>query len=98
MKISLPNFGISGQLVDLISKIIPSSEVDLQKVKDDIWADLAALYYKYDDYAQKMAFREVTEEISNKLVEGKWDSVYKKLYRVEKVAKNTHFPSHVKEI
>ena len=41
---------------------------------------------------------EVTEEISNKLVEGKWDSVYKKLYRVEKVAKNTHFPSHVKEI
>lgn len=98
MKISLPNFAIARHLVDLVSKIIPSNEVDLEKIKNDIWTDLAALYYKYDDNAQKMAFREITREISNKLVEGKWDSVYKKLYQKDKASKNIHFLSHVKGV
>ncbi len=98
MKITLPNFAISTRLHDIFSKIKPSNEVNLEKIKDDIWTDLAALYYKYDDNAQKMAFREITREISNKLVEGNWDSVYKKLYQKDKSSKNIHYPSHGKGI
>lgn len=98
LTISLPSFGISRHLIDIFSKRIPSNEVDPQTIKDDIWADLAALYYKYDDNDQKIAFREITREISNKLVEGNWDSVYKKLYQKDKASKNIHYPSHGKGI
>ncbi len=98
MKITLPNFAISTRIKNIFSTIIPSYKVDPEKIKDDIWTDLAALYYKYDDNAQKMAFREITREISNKLVEGNWDSVYKKLYQKDKASKNIHYPSHGKGI
>ena len=88
-----PIFAFLKKIADLFANIIPSCEVDIEKVKDDIWADLSALYYKYDDNSQKKAFREVTHEISTKLVEGKWDSIYKKLYHKENGAKNIRFHS-----
>lgn len=98
MKITLPNFAISNRVIGIISNLLPSNEVELQKIKDDIWADLTAIYYKYDDNAQKIAFREVTQEISHKLVEGKWDSIYKKLYKKDKATKNIHFQRNMKGI
>jgi hypothetical protein len=71
-----------------LSTLLPSQEIDIRKIKDEVWVDLSALYYKYDDGDQKRAFREVTGEISEKLVEGRWQTVYKKLYRAEKMCSN----------
>jgi hypothetical protein len=75
--------GFKGMVKDVIDQILPSGEVELTDIKDEIWHDLSALYYKYEDEDQKRAFREVMYDISNRIQEGKWDSVYKKLYRVE---------------
>jgi hypothetical protein len=73
-----------GIVREVIDQILPSGEVELTDIKEEIWQDLSALYYKYEDETQKRAFREVIYEISNRVQEGKWDSVYKKLYRVER--------------
>ena len=75
--------GFKGMVKDVIDQILPSGEVELLDIKEEIWQDLSALYYKYEDEDQKKAFREVMYDICEKIKEGKWDSVYKKLYRVE---------------
>ena len=79
--------GLKGMVKDVIDQILPSSEVELTDIKEEIWQDLSALYYKYEDEDQKRAFREVMYDICNKIQEGKWDSVYRKLYRVEQKEK-----------
>ena len=75
--------GFKGMVKDVIDQILPSGEVELIDIKDEIWQDLSALYYKYEDEDQKRAFREVMYDIADRIREGKWESVYKKLYRVE---------------
>jgi len=75
--------GFKVMVKEVIDQILPSAEVELTDIKDEIWQDLSALYYKYEDEDQKRAFREVMCDISDRIQEGKWDSVYKKLYRVE---------------
>lgn len=66
----------------VIDQILPPSEVRIDEIKNEIWRDLSALYYKYEDENQKRAFREILYEISDKIVEGKWESIYNKLYRL----------------
>ncbi|MFB0558155.1 MAG: hypothetical protein ACETVY_03450 [Candidatus Bathyarchaeia archaeon] len=66
----------------VIDQILPPSEVRIDEIKNEIWRDLSALYYKYEDENQKRAFREILHEISDKIVEGKWESIYNKLYRL----------------
>ena len=75
--------GFKVMVKEVIDQILPSAEVELTDIKDEIWQDLSALYYKYEDEDQKRAFREVMYDISDRIREGKWDSVYKNLYRVE---------------
>jgi hypothetical protein len=72
-----------GIVKEVLDQILPSGEVELTDIKEEIWQDLSALYYKYEDENQKKAFREVIYDISKRVQEGKWDSVYKKLYRFE---------------
>jgi hypothetical protein len=76
-----------GVVKEVIDQILPSGDVELADIKEEVWTDLAALYYKYEDEDQKRAFREVMHEICDKISSGKWDSVYKKLYRVEQKEK-----------
>lgn len=76
---------VLGGIRRYLSKVIPPSKMDLEKDKSEVWSDLSAIYYKYDDGVQKKAFREVISEISDNVKEGKWQSVYKKLYNVDKV-------------
>jgi hypothetical protein len=73
-----------GKAFKSIFKALQPSEVDMGSVKNEVWADLSAVYYKYEDEDQKKAFREVVFEISDKVQEGKWNSIYNKLYRAEK--------------
>jgi hypothetical protein len=68
-----------------LSKLLPSTETNLQDIKDEVWVDLSALYYKYEDSDQKRAFREVVREISDKITKDRWQTVYKKFYRSEKM-------------
>jgi hypothetical protein len=75
--------GFKGMVKEVIDQILPPSDVELEAIKEEIWADLSALYYKYEDEVQKKAFRQVMQEICGKMTEGKWDTVYKKLYRAE---------------
>lgn len=75
--------GFKGIVKDVIDQILPPSDVELTSIKEEIWTDLSALYYKYEDEVQKKAFREVMQEICDKMSQGKWESVYKRLYRVE---------------
>ena len=76
---------VLGGIRRYLSKVIPPSKMDLEKDKSEVWLDLSAIYYKYEDSDQKRAFREVISEISENVKEGKWQSVYKKLYCVDKV-------------
>jgi len=75
--------GLKGIVKDVIDQILPPSEVELDTIKEEIWTDLSALYYKYEDEEQKKAFREVMQDICEKLSQGKWDTVYRKLYKAE---------------
>ncbi len=74
--------GLKNMVKDVVNHILASSEVDISEIKDEIWKDLSDLYYKYEDEDQKRAFREVMHEISEKINDGKWENVYRKLYRI----------------
>jgi hypothetical protein len=75
--------GFKGMVKEVIDQILPPSDVELEAIEEEVWADLSALYYKYEDEVQKKAFRNVMQDICDKMSQGKWDSVYKKLYRAE---------------
>ena len=70
-------------VLNLFSDLIPTEEPDIDKVKEDIWRELSAVYYKYDDNHQKKAFREVVQDISARLGDGNWRSVYNKIHKIE---------------
>jgi hypothetical protein len=77
-----------------ISNILPESHVNITEIKSEVWSELSAVYYKYEDSYQKKAFREVMLEISESITDGKWDSVYRKLYRKEQTGSSMPmFPS-----
>ena len=76
---------VLGGIRRYLSKVIPPSKMDLELDKNEVWSDLSAIYYKYEDSDQKRAFREVISEISDNVKEGRWQSVYKKLYSVDKL-------------
>ena len=67
----------------VIVNIIPANETDMEEMKREVWTDLSYVYYKYDVNGQKRAFREVAQEIAEKIAEGKWNNIYQKLYRSE---------------
>ena len=67
----------------VIVNIIPANETDIEEMKREVWTDLSYVYYKYDVKGQKRAFREVAQEIAEKIAEGKWNNIYQKLYRSE---------------
>ena len=73
---------------EAIEKIFPTLDVSLDEIKDEVWTDLSRIYYKYEDEAQKRAFREVMKEIAEKMQDDKWETVYKKIYREEQKDKN----------
>jgi len=75
--------GFKGMVKEVIDQILPPSDVELEAIEEEVWADLSSLYYKYEDEVQKKAFRNVMQEICDKMSQGKWDSVYKKLYRAD---------------
>ncbi len=80
--------GFKVKVKEVIDQILPSGEVELTEIKEEIWTDLSALYYKYEDKDQKKAFREVMYDICEKINDDKWDSVYRKLYLEEKKDKS----------
>jgi len=71
-------------IVTHISRIIPYTPADATAMKEDVWTDLSALYYKYDHDIQKRAFREVMKEMSQFLSEERWPTAYKRIYRSNK--------------
>jgi hypothetical protein len=88
MTTSEPLDALKGAIREVISKILPSSEVDPDEVKEEVWADLSRIYYKYEDEAQKKVFRDIMKEISEKIQDDKWETVYKKIYREELKERN----------
>jgi hypothetical protein len=74
---------ISERVKELVDEILVR-EVNLDELTDEIWLDLSDIYYKYDDEAQKAAFRDVMSWICEKLQEDKWQSVYSRLYRAHR--------------
>lgn len=76
-----PQNGLAVKVKEVIDQILPPVEVELGEIKEEIWRDLSNLYYKYEDEDQKKAFRLVMQEIAEKIGNGKWENVYKKLYR-----------------
>lgn len=66
-----------------LSNIIPPVDHDIHEVQGEVWQDLSAVYYKYEDEFQKKAFRQVVADISKKIEAGNWNSIYKRLYRIE---------------
>jgi hypothetical protein len=71
------------KIMEPASRILSPVRVEMSNMKDEVWLDLSRIYYKYEDITQKKAFREVVLEMSDKINEGKWETVYKKLYRIE---------------
>jgi len=77
---------LKNKVKEVVTKAL-DADIDLGEFKEEVWNDLSAIYYKYETEEQKKAFREVMYEICEKIKEGKWDSVYKKLYREEQKEK-----------
>jgi len=76
---------IMEKVKDTILKILPPPPInDFNEIKDEVWRDLSLIYYKYETEEQKRAFRDVLADISDKMVDDKWETIYKKLYREEK--------------
>jgi hypothetical protein len=71
------------KVIDTVSKMLPSIERDVEENKVEIWNDLSKVYYKYEGEDWKKAFREVMKDISDKITEERWETIYKKLYREE---------------
>ena len=71
------------KIMDCVSRIVSPVDVDSKYWKDEVWTDLSRVYYKYESVEQKRAFREVMHEMLEKVSEGHWESIYKKLYRIE---------------
>ncbi len=67
----------------MISKILPPKEFDIEENKEEIWEDLSLIYFKYDDESQKRAFREVMKEIYEKIEGGRWDEIYREIFRLK---------------
>lgn len=76
---------LHGRVAKQISRMLPETHTDITTMKQDVWADLADLYYKYDYDFQKRAFREVMKEMSKMISEGKWPKAYKRMYRNNKI-------------
>jgi uncharacterized protein (UPF0335 family) len=72
------------QVREIISKILPLNENDIEENIEEIWKDLSSIYFKYDDESQKMAFRKVLMEIYAQIKEGRWDEIYRKIYGLNK--------------
>ena len=72
----------SGLVDGILDEIIPK-DPGFDDIKNEIWEDLSNIYYKYECDRQKVAFREVMVEISQKIERGKWSNVYQKLYRLK---------------
>jgi hypothetical protein len=66
-----------------LSNILPPINHDINEIQSEVWRDLSAVYYKYEDEFQKKAFRRVVNDMSKKIEAGNWDSIYKRLYRIE---------------
>ena len=77
---------IKDKVRETILRYLPPQSNDMDEIKDEVWKDLSKLYYKYETEEHKRAFREVINDISEKMVDDKWETVYKKLYREEKKA------------
>jgi hypothetical protein len=73
----------SSGLVDGILDEIIAKDPNFDDIKNEIWEDLSNISYKYEYDRQKVAFREVMVEISQKIERGKWSNVYQKLYRLK---------------
>lgn len=71
---------IKDKMEDVVEKIKPDIPTE-NEIKEEIWHELSDLYYKYNDTIQKNAFRETLEEISKKIQNGDWTSIYRKLHR-----------------
>ena len=72
---------LHGRVAKQISRMLPDTHTDITTMKEEIWADLSRLYYKYDYDLQKRAFREVIKEISQTINEDGWPTAYKRIYR-----------------
>ena len=72
-----------GDIRKFFSQAIPSNSIKMERVREDVWRDLSLVYYKYEGGAQKRAFREILSEVSERVSEGNWNSVYRKLHRIE---------------
>ncbi len=72
------------KIMEPASKFLSPVRTEMSNMKDEVWLDLSRIYYKYEDTTQKKAFREVVLEVSDKINDGKWKTVYKKLYRIER--------------
>jgi hypothetical protein len=80
------------KLCKFIVGVVPPIEVDIDDAKTEIWNDIAALYYKFEVNSHKRGFREVMYEISEKMRDDKWDSIYQKMYRTEHRKCRGRFP------
>ena len=74
-----------GLLQSIVEEVLPE-EPGPEDIRNEIWEELSDIYYKYEYRDQKNAFREVMYEITSKINEGKWESIYQKLYRKKQKA------------
>jgi hypothetical protein len=77
---SEPVEALKEKVTETVEKILPPIKNKIEDDKNEIWDGLSQLYYKYETNDWKKTFREVINEISEKINEDKWDTIYNKLY------------------
>jgi len=65
-------------------RILPPRDVDIEEERREIWRDLSAIYFKYDDETWRQAFRDVLTDLYEKIRGVRWNEIYERLYSAEK--------------
>jgi hypothetical protein len=81
---SEPVEALKEKVKETVVKILPPIEKNMIDNKNEIWDELSRLYYKYETNDWKQTFREVMKEISEKVNEDEWNTIYNKLYGRDK--------------
>jgi hypothetical protein len=74
---------ITEAILGFLRRIIPKDPCH-DSIKKEIWGDLSDIYYRYYSDNQKRAFREIMNDISQEINEGKWKNIHQKIYRTKR--------------
>lgn len=71
-------------LLERLKEGLTNHGIDREELLAEVWLEASRLYRKYDFPEWRTAVREFFNIVAQKIAEGEWDSVYRRLYKLDK--------------